>query len=77
MTDLTHWRDLASCRTEDPEIFFPVSDLPKFTEPARRICAGCPVREACLAWALDRGIDDGIWGGLTPDGRRALRRVAA
>jgi hypothetical protein len=42
-------------------------------EPARQICAGCPVRQPCLDYALSHGISHGIWGGLTERDRRALR----
>lgn len=74
------WRHRASCRTDvDPEVFFPVSTKPAFAQEALAICAACPVREECLSMALDEGIDEGIWGGVTADGRRLLRleRVAA
>ena len=42
-------------------------------EPARRICASCPVRQPCLEFALRHGITHGIWGGLAERDRRALR----
>ena len=42
-------------------------------EPARQICAGCPVRQPCLDYALSHGITHGIWGGLTERDRRPLR----
>ncbi len=42
-------------------------------EPARQICARCPVRQPCLQFALSHGIVHGIWGGLTERDRRALR----
>ena len=42
-------------------------------EPARQICAQCPVRQPCLDFALSHGITHGIWGGLTERDRRALR----
>jgi Transcription factor WhiB len=29
----------------------------------------------CLAWALETGQSDGIWGGRTADERRVLRRA--
>jgi len=32
---------------------------------AKAICAGCPVRNECLAFALRTGQVDGIWGGTT------------
>ncbi len=42
-------------------------------EPARQICATCPVRQPCLEFALSHGIVHGIWGGLSERDRRALR----
>ncbi|MGH8910691.1 MAG: WhiB family transcriptional regulator, partial [Egibacteraceae bacterium] len=33
-----------------------------------------PVRARCLAWALQTRQDDGVWGGLSEDERRAVRR---
>jgi WhiB family redox-sensing transcriptional regulator len=52
-------------------VFFPAPG--ESAEPARQICAGCPVREPCLEYALSHGITHGIWGGLTERDRRALR----
>jgi hypothetical protein len=42
-------------------------------EPARRVCARCPVRQPCLDYAISHGITHGIWGGLAERDRRALR----
>ena len=42
-------------------------------EPARQICARCPVRQPCLDYAISHGITHGIWGGLAERDRRALR----
>lgn len=73
------WRHRARCRTEtvDLDTFFPVGSggpaLAQITE-AKAICARCPVAAACLNWALDNGVDAGVWGGLTEDERRALKR---
>lgn len=43
---------------------------------AKGVCGRCPVREACLEWALTTGQNpDGVWGGLTQDERaRVIRR---
>lgn len=41
---------------------------------ARRVCAGCPVRLACALEALQNGLADGVWGGLTPADRRRIAR---
>ena len=35
------------------------------------------MKDACLAWALESGQDAGVWGGLSEDERRALKRRAA
>lgn len=40
----------------------------------RQLCRDCPVREACLAEALDNRIEYGIWGGATERERRAMLR---
>ena len=32
------------------------------------------MREPCLEWALEVGVDDGIFGGLTARERRTLKR---
>jgi WhiB family redox-sensing transcriptional regulator len=37
------------------------------------VCAGCPVREPCLDYALSYETTHGIWGGLAERDRRALR----
>ncbi len=66
------WSVHALCRATDPEIFFPPNDSPA-TE-ARRICASCPVRRQCLAYAVAADEPFGIWGGLTTEERRNLRR---
>jgi WhiB family redox-sensing transcriptional regulator len=41
---------------------------------AKQICSLCDVRVDCLEWALATGQDSGVWGGLTEDERRAVRR---
>jgi WhiB family transcriptional regulator, redox-sensing transcriptional regulator len=49
------------CRMNDPELFF--AELPADVEYAKALCRGCPVRQACLAGALDRKEPWGVWGG--------------
>ena len=71
------WRAQAACRREDPELFFPPGRDDVDSEQiaaAKAICASCEVVDACLAFALEHGIRDGIWGGLTDRERQALRR---
>jgi WhiB family redox-sensing transcriptional regulator len=66
------WRLEAACIGEDIDLFFPITD--NDAGPAKAICATCPVREACLEWAMASRQEDGVWGGLTGDERRRLRR---
>ena len=65
------WCYRAACSGADLDLFFPGRG--ESAEPARRICAGCPVRQPCLEFAVSQGITHGIWGGLTERNRRALR----
>lgn len=79
MTIGTNWRDDAACQDADPDLFFPIGTTGPTLyqiDEAKRICLACPVRERCLAWALEVGAASGIWGGTTEDERRALRRQA-
>ncbi|MEV4175896.1 WhiB family transcriptional regulator [Nonomuraea sp. NPDC049709] len=71
-----YWATRAACKDADPGLFFPFTWDGLATETldqARRICHACPVRAACLDWALRTGEPDGVWGGTTPDERRSLR----
>ena len=71
------WRHRSACLDEDPELFFPIGNTGpalRQIEEARAICRACSVREQCLAWALVAGQDHGVWGGLSEDERRALKR---
>jgi WhiB family redox-sensing transcriptional regulator len=49
-----------ACGT-NPDLFF--AESPLDVARAKALCAGCPVRAACLAGALDRGEPWGVWGG--------------
>jgi WhiB family redox-sensing transcriptional regulator len=72
------WRHRARCRDADPELFFPVGTTGPAeaqVQAAKAICALCPVRDECLQWALDTAQDAGVWGGLSEEERRALRRI--
>ena len=71
---LTHgyWRILAACQSVDPELFFPLSASGKSLEQvtaAKAVCAACPVRRECLAFAFRTGQVHGIWGGRTEEER--------
>ena len=74
-----HWQSRAVCGGARAWLFFGPDGE---TEPERRIrerqakavCAACLVRAECLDYALEHHMRNGIWGGLTEDERRQLRR---
>jgi WhiB family transcriptional regulator, redox-sensing transcriptional regulator len=71
------WRHEAACRDEDPELFFPIGTTGPALhqiEEAKSVCRRCDVVADCLDWALSSGQDAGVWGGLSEDERRALKR---
>ncbi len=74
------WRHRAACLTEDPELFFPIGNTGpalQQIEEAKAVCHRCEVAAVCLKWALDTGQDAGVWGGLSEDERRSLKRRTA
>jgi WhiB family transcriptional regulator, redox-sensing transcriptional regulator len=74
---LLTWRDRAACLSLDPELFFPIGNTgPALvqTQEAKAVCRRCEVVESCLSWAVESGQEAGVWGGLSEDERRALKR---
>ncbi|MFE9705465.1 WhiB family transcriptional regulator [Streptomyces sp. NPDC005930] len=77
---MDNWREHAACRTEDPDLFFPIGTTGPAalqTEQAKAVCRTCPVQAQCLRWALDTGQTIGVWGGTDELERRALKRREA
>jgi len=74
------WRKRAACLNEDPELFFPIGNTgPAFRqiENAKAVCRRCEVVDTCLKWAIECGQEAGVWGGLSDDERRTLKRRKA
>lgn len=75
------WRTQAACLDEDPELFYPVGtgdSAQAQTREAKRVCRRCPVRDACLADAFNRGDGWAVRGGTTAHERaRQRQRVAS
>lgn len=65
------WMDHAACRGMDPDLFF--TERGESTAEPKRVCAGCPVRLACLEHALAINEREGVWGGLSARERRYLK----
>ena len=59
----TEWTRRARCRGLDPEHFF-VRSLQQ-AKSAIQVCQRCPVRQDCLDYAVEEGIEVGVWGAVT------------
>ena len=71
----TGWREEAACSGLDTNLFFPSTEEDQVQlSIARQVCAICPVKELCLAYAVESRQTVGIWGGATTRERRRLRR---
>jgi WhiB family transcriptional regulator, redox-sensing transcriptional regulator len=68
------WRKRAACRGIDVEIFYPATEEEADAAEAKAVCAGCPVRQACLEHALANREREGVWGGATERERRRIIR---
>ena len=69
------WRERGRCRTAPTELFFP--DRGDDCGPAKAVCRRCPVLGECRAYALGLPWLKGVWGGLSEQERRVLRRAGA
>ncbi|RSS52832.1 WhiB family transcriptional regulator [Streptomyces sp. WAC06614] len=76
------WQQRALCRSWGTGPFYhPAGERGEDREGrdalAKRICARCPVRRACLEHALRTRESYGVWGGLTEEERRAVLEAAS
>jgi WhiB family redox-sensing transcriptional regulator len=74
------------CRWENPALFHPESGGRYASNPAKRVCAECPVKQSCLEFALNHMTDEGddpatrgvgkwgVWGGTSEKERKELSR---
>ena len=72
------WHRQAACREHDSQLFFPEPGEDDQVKAAKRIFAGCPVRDQCLAETMDwerPGTRYGVVGGLSVNERQQLHRV--
>jgi len=71
----SRWISQGACRGEDPELFFPIAaqgPAAAQASAAKAVCRRCAVNAACLSFGLETS-QEGIWGGTTPEERRAMR----
>ena len=70
MTD--DWWRHAACRGSDPEMFHPARGDYEGTNAALAVCQTCPVKDDCLAYAMNNREMQGVWGGLSANQRKRL-----
>jgi len=70
----TAWMAQAKCKDRTDIEFFPESG--QVLRKTAKFCSTCPVREQCLDYAVDNGLDYGYWGGLSANQRMLARRRA-
>ena len=78
--DADDWRNLASCRHTEPDLFFPVGTTGPAIEQienAKAVCRSCDAQSLCLEYAIATNQDSGIWGGTSEEERRKLRKQYA
>jgi WhiB family redox-sensing transcriptional regulator len=71
------WREKASCRSVDPDLFFPVGTTGLALdqiEQAKAVCRACPAQAPCLEFALSTNQESGVWGATSEEERRKLRK---
>jgi WhiB family redox-sensing transcriptional regulator len=67
------WMKQGNCRGMDIEMWFP--EVGRMPDPfVLEVCRTCDVQRECLEYAVVNVIDDGIWGGATPNQRKQMRR---
>ncbi len=73
--DRPPWMARAACRGQGTATFFPGKG--QSAQPARSVCASCPVATECGEYVLaDDGLA-GVWAGSTERERARLRREPA
>ena len=74
MRDLS-WMDDASCAEVGPDLFFVDPNQRADAERAKQFCRRCPVRKACLEYAVSNKFIDGVWGATTGAERAKIWRA--
>lgn len=72
------WREQRACAGETA-LFFPdprltITRRNEIEAQAKAICARCPVAGPCAAYAFERRIKDGVWGGLDERQRKRMMK---
>jgi WhiB family redox-sensing transcriptional regulator len=73
---ISDWIFQGECRKpgHNPDWWWAEASEP-IVNAALHLCWQCPVREKCLAHALDFPEHEGVWGGHLPHERRRIRAL--
>lgn len=65
-----------ACRNvANKNLFFPENQAGRKTsDEAKAICERCPLKHECAEWAIKAPEDHGVWGALTANDRRKIRK---
>ena len=74
MTTNLDWQADGLCREIGGDLMYP--EQWESARAAKSACMACAVRIECLDYALATSQEWGVWGGMTPTQRRALKRQA-
>lgn len=64
------------CQETDPEAFYAEKGDWGSIRQAKKLCESCPVIKECGEYAIAAMEPFGVWGGLTPRERVAVRGLA-
>lgn len=71
------WQLDAACRDMPTDLFFPIGhgeDAQAQANQAKAVCRACLVRSTCLDYALAGNMLYGVFGGMSEEERKDLRR---
>lgn len=63
------------CGDADPDLFLSESKSPNKYQYAKALCQRCPLKEACLDYAIETRVV-GVWGGTDEVEREKIRKEA-
>ena len=73
------WRESSLCvqMGTPTEVFYPeqYQPLDELKTAVEGCINACEVRTECLLYGIDNGEKEGWWGGISPRGLRALRKI--
>lgn len=76
------WKQFANCKGEDINKFFDAYEESSAIQlEVDTMCANCVVRTQCLDWAIEEGLEGGVFGRRyltpTPKGRAKRKKERA